>query len=120
LHQTKQEEDPGKLRSPEGSNTVNALSNGQNVSNLQSRHMDWDHLSRDPTSQSYNQWMAFSSEQSDLRRVEEWISSIDTGPLFLENGGAFQGNGFSNPEGTVAGNSGADISKVLLETNFQD
>jgi len=119
VHQTKQE-DLEKLKSLEDNNTVNVLSDKQNISNLQSRHTDWDHLSRDPSSQSYNQWMPFSSEHSNIRRVEEWISSIDTGSLSLENGGGLQENEFTNPKGKLAGNSGADISKVLLETSFQD
>lgn len=119
VHQTKQE-GLERLKSLEDDNTVDALSNRQNISNLQRRHTDWDHLSRDPKSQSYNQWMAFSSEQSNISRVEEWISSIDTGSLSLENGVSLKEDGFTNPVGTVAGNSGADVSKVLLETSFQD
>lgn len=119
MHQTKQE-DLEKLTSLEDNNTTNALIKQQNIPNLQSGHKDWDHLSRDPSSQSYNQWMVFSSEQSNIRRVEEWITSIDTGSVSLENGDSFQENEFSNPGGTVAGNSAAEISKVLLETSFQD
>lgn len=119
MHQTNQE-DIGKLTSLEDINTINGLSKKQNIPNLQSRHKDWDHLSRDPSSQSYNQWMAFSSEQSNITRVEEWITSIDTGSLSLENGDSLHENDFSNPGGTVAGNSAAEISKVLLETSFPD
>ena len=117
---SKKQEGLERLKSLEDDNTVDALSNRQNISNLQSRHMNWDHLSRDPKSQSYNQWMAFSSEQSNISRVEEWISSIDTGSLSLKNGVSLKENGFTNPVGIVAGNSGADVSKVLLETSFQD
>ena len=64
--------------------------------------------------------MAFSSEQSNISRVEEWISSIDTGSLSLKNGVSLKENGFTNPVGIVAGNLGVDVSMVLLETSFQD
>lgn len=122
LHQTKQGQDKGKMKSAEDNSMLNALSDDQNASKVHaSKHMDWDHPPRVPGPGSYSQWVAFSAEQSNMRRVEEWVSSIDAAALSLKNGDGLGANEIAGDEGTSGGNYGLEISEALenLDTSVQ-
>eukprot|EP00252_Welwitschia_mirabilis_P013930 TRINITY_DN3085_c0_g1_i2.p1 TRINITY_DN3085_c0_g1~~TRINITY_DN3085_c0_g1_i2.p1 ORF type:complete len:609 (-),score=71.44 TRINITY_DN3085_c0_g1_i2:671-2497(-) len=86
----KRQEDCGKS-TPVGS--VYDLRAGENVQTATGtrniKQIDTVHTCRDPTSQSSNQWMAFSVDQSPMQRVQEWINSIDNS-IMAENGRELQ------------------------------
>lgn len=113
LHQTKQVRDPSKLKSVEDNLTLNAFSDELNSSKVHaSKHMDWDLPPRAPASGSYSQWVAFSAEESNMRRVQEWVSSIDTAALSLKNGDALGAIEIAGDEGTSGGNHSVEISEA--------
>ncbi|KAH9298465.1 hypothetical protein KI387_030147, partial [Taxus chinensis] len=116
LNQTKQGQNLGKLKSLEDNG------NEQNDSKVHnSRHWDWNLQPRVPGLQSYSQWVAFSAEESSASRVEEWVSSIDTGALSLKNGDVSEQNVIAEDKGTTGSNYSVAISEAFenLDSSVQ-
>eukprot|EP01018_Ginkgo_biloba_P005022 Gb_02950 [translate_table: standard] len=118
MHQTKEGQNLGKLRSLEKDCMHAVIKEHDGLKTAHgSRHTDWKHPSRVTGDWPCNQWVAFSTEHSNMRRVEEWVSSIDTGTFSLENGDSSQENAIVLPECMAEGSSIAEISEAFENAN---
>eukprot|EP01018_Ginkgo_biloba_P005023 Gb_01862 [translate_table: standard] len=118
MHQTKEGQNPGKLRSLEKDCMHAVLKEHEGLKTAHgSSHTDWKHPSRVTGDWPCNQWVAFSTEHSNMRRVEEWVGSIDTATFSLENGDSSQENAIVGPECVGEGSSIAEISEAFENAN---
>uniref|UniRef100_A0A0D6QWY7 Uncharacterized protein n=1 Tax=Araucaria cunninghamii TaxID=56994 RepID=A0A0D6QWY7_ARACU len=118
LYQTKQGKDLGKLKSLEENCMLNVLSDEQQASEVHgSKKIGFNQLSRVASSRSYSQWVAFPAEQSNMRRVEEWVSSIDQGAFSLDNRDASEENTTGKDEGIVGGNTIVELPETFEKSD---